>query len=428
MWSFGHEGRTKQYKTKISEWGYFKNTRRANAIAILREKALRERSEKQSQFFVGQRPVKVWNVDRYLERHKVQVPRQGSLIHTRKITMKQLVCRTPPPAERPLQTPEPWMIPEKFLYGLDGLIRGSFESGAWRFFDNERLIESSPDAEGEQRQIMAFLQSIDQGRAAAQIGDNSLAGNRWRSAFLEIEYLMKGNYHDIIPNVISKLNDLNDRGFQGVATMLVNHIASLCHEYQKNGYQIAPIFVGFDKIDLKSLDGLEERIWTMFQSIFSTYVGPQCYNTFVLKMDGARRRLRRSERENIDECLPPLAPLEKEFGQMNCRSLDVLRLRLEILSERGQYQEVTKEAPLLIQRADGKWNDPWQRCYFLIKAFYLAGSAHFYLGNLESARHHLNQALYLDAEFCKFDSSDQFNTERFHVHEMLGLMSLSSSD
>ena len=425
---FGHENRTKQYKTKIGEWGYFKNNRRADAIAILREKALRERSEKQSQFFVGQCPVKVWNVERYLKRYKVQILRQESLATARKISMKQLVCRTPPPAERPLQTSEPWMIPEKFLYSLDGLIRGSFESGAWRFFDNERLIESSPDAVGEQRHIMTFLQSIDQGRAAAQIGDNPLAGDRWRLAFLEMEYLMKGNYHDIIPNVVSKLNDLNDWGFQGVATMLVNHIASLCHEYQKTGHQIAPIFVGFDRIDLKSLDGLEERIWTMFHSIFSTYVGPQCYNIFVVKMNGARRRLRRSGRENIDECLAPLAPLEKEFGPMNCRPLDVLRLRLEALSERGQYQQVTEEAPLLIQRADGKWNDPWQRCYFLIKAFYYAGSAHFYLGSLESARHHLNQALYLDAEFCKFDNSDQFNAERLLMHEKLGLMSVSLSD
>ncbi|KAL9042671.1 MAG: hypothetical protein Q9214_003711, partial [Letrouitia sp. 1 TL-2023] len=413
---------TKQYKTKIGEWGYFKNTRRADAVAILREKALRKGSEKQSLFFVGQRPVKIWNVERHVQRYKVQISRERSLVNTRKTTMKQLVCRTPPPAERPLQTPEPWMITEKFLYGLDGLIRGSFESGAWKFFDNERLIESSPDTVREQRRIMTFLQSIDQGRAAAQIGDNLLAGDRWRLAFLEIEYLMKGNYHDIIPNVISKLNDLNNWGFQGVTTMLVKHIASLCHEYQRSGHQIAPIFVGFDRIDLRSLDGLEERIWTMFHSIFSTYVGSQCYNTFVMKMDGAKRRLRRGERENIDECLPSLAPLEKEFGPMNCRPLDVLRLRLETLSERGQYQQVTEEAPLLIQRADGKWNDPWQRCYFLIKAFYCAGSAHFYLGNLESARHHLNQALYLDAEFCKFDSSDQFNTERLHMHEKLGIL------
>ena len=424
----GHESRTKQYKTKIGEWGYFKNTRRADAIAILREKTLRKGSGKQSLFFIGQRPVKICKVERYLQKYKVQIPRQESLANSRNPAIEQLVCWTPPPAERPLQTPEPWMIPEKFLFGLDGLIRGSFESGTWRFFDGERLIESSPDAAGEQRRIMTFLQSIDQGRAAAQIGDNLLAGNRWRLAFLEIEYLMKGKYHDIIPNVISKLNDLNNWGFQGVATMLINHIASLCHEYQRSGHQIAPIFVGFDKVDLKSLNGLEERIWTMFHSIFSTYVGPQCYNTFVMKMNRAKRRLRHSERENIDECLPPLVPLEKEFGPMNCRPLDVLRLRLETLSERGQHQQVTEEAPLLIQKADGKWNDPWQRCYFLIKALYCAGSAHFHLGNLESARHHLNQALYLDAEFCKLDSSDQFNTERAHMHEKLRLLSVSSSN
>ena len=116
------------------------------------------------------------------------------------------------------------------------------------------------------------------------------------------------------------------------------------------------------------------------------------------------------------------------FGPVNCCPLDVLRLRVEILYQRGQYQRVTEEASLLIQRADRKQNDPWQRHYFLIKALYHTGSAHYYLGNHESTKQCLGYALYLDDEFCKIDGSDQFNSERVFMHEKLELLRVVSLD
>lgn len=347
MCFFPGENRIKQYKTKISEWGYFKNTRRADAIAILRERALREERGKKSLFLTHQRPADLQKVERHLKRYKVRVFRKQNFEGSGRVAMTELVSRTPPPIGESLRVPEPWIVLEKFLFALDGLVRGLFESGDWRFHDNERLIESSSDVEEEQRRLMGFLSGLDQGCAAAQIGNSRLAGDRWRSAFLEVEYLMKGSFHNIVSNVVSKLVDLADWGFHGLATMLLNHIACLCQEYARSNHPIAAVFIGFDKINIDSLGGLEERTWTMLHSIFDAYIGNQCYNTFVLRIDGAKRRLRRSKQENMDECLPPLAPLEKEFGPLNCRSLDIMRLRLETLTYRGQYQQVTDEAPLL---------------------------------------------------------------------------------
>lgn len=365
------------------------------------------------------------DVERYRQRNKIQVASPTYQLESQQYTTNQLVCRTPPPAERPLQAPLQLVIPEKILYGLDILIRGSFESGAWKFHDNERLIESSPTAALEQRRIMNFLNGIDLGCTAARSGNNMLAGDQWRRAFLELENLVKGTYHDIIPNLISKLNDLNNWGFADIASMMIRHIAQLCLEYQKSNYPVSLIFTHFDGVSLDCISGLEDQIMALFHKVFYVYLGSQCYNTFVMMMNRAKRRLSRCEWVDIDQCLPPLLPLDDMFGPANCRPLDVLRLRVEVLYQRMQYQRVTEEAFVLVQRADTKQNDPWQRHYFLIKGLYHAGSAHYYLGNHESAKQCLGYALYLQEEFCKIDVTDQFNSERILMQEKLELLGVT---
>ena len=355
---------------------------------------------------------------RYIRRHKKQLdddPRSDDVPRD----SDRVICRTPPPTQGLLQAPQQILIPEKLLYSLDGLIRESFESGAWRFFDNERLIESSPAAVAEQRALMSFLGSVDQGCTATRIGHLVLADAHWQRAIVELEVLLRGTYHDIIPNIISKLTDLDDWGFADVANRLMREMVGIASACKHSGIVIFPLYEAFDGLILEGMSELEDRVWEMFHSVFQLYLGSYCYNTFVMMMDRAQRKLQRDKDLNIDHHLPPLQPLDDQFGILNCRSLDVLRMRVETFYQRREYVRVTEEASSLIVRAERKLNDPWKRHYFLIKAYYHSGNAHFYLGNFESTTQHLSYALYLEEEFCKLDQSYQFGSERIFMKEKL---------
>jgi tetratricopeptide (TPR) repeat protein len=389
----------------------------------------RKAAGKDSEFYWQQRPINMDDIQRYSQRNKIKIiPRpQSSIPTSRQLTSNELVCRTPPPAERPLQLPPQLRIPEKVFHDVDRLVRRSFESGAWRFAGNERIINSSPAMEEEQKHIMVYLSSVDLGCAAVGTGDFSSGVAQWQRAFLVVEDLIKGAYHDIIPNMLTKLTDLHNRGFSDVASMMMQHISQLCLAYQNSDHPISQVFAKLNDISVEHLVEVEDKIRTLFHKIFEVYLGSNCYNTFVMDMDRAKRRLDSSELADLDKCLPSLSSLDEVFGSTNCRPLDVLRLRIEIMYQRRQYQALVEEALVLIDRADKKHDDPWQRHYFLIKAYYYSGSSHFHLGNYECAKVYLECALHLYEKFLEIDWSDQFDSEKAFMLEKLEFMKLALS-
>ena len=314
-------------------------------------------------------------------------------------------------------------IPERILYNVDSMIRKSFGIKEWYFLDKDRLIESSEYAHIEKGNIMSLLSGIDLGCAFAQAGDSESAVHHWCQASLQLESLLKGRFHDIIPNLICKLNDLLDRGFSDVAEKMIDHISKLCSIYLPAGYPIAAIFQCLNRVDLAHLPGLESRLLGMYHNLFEYHVGGQCYNTFVMNINAAKRILERYEWTDIDMTLPALEPLELAHGLANCRSLDVLRMKIETLYHRGQYLELIPTAQLLKNRADTKRDDPWQRSYFMIKALYYGGRAHVILGNDESARLWLGEALFLEDIFTRtVDGSGQFTSEKVLMQDTLAAL------
>lgn len=312
-------------------------------------------------------------------------------------------------------------IPEKILHKVEMLIQKSFETGSWRFFHNERLINSSDEAAQEQKNVMTWISDIDLGLAAAACGDGELAFRRWDDACESMKPLVLGQYHGIVPNLIWKISDLHRAGFPRKAREMMNHIAEFSRQCHSR-YPVSELFRQLDGIDLHSIGGFEDRILEIFQMWFLFYLGDRCYNTFVMRMDGARQKALRDDWADIHALLPDLSELDSLYGPTNCRPMDVLRLRLEILHARKQHSQIITEAETLIPRASAKTYDPWQQHYFLIKAFYYGGHAHLELGNQESARHWYGRALKLIDDFQLFDQSNQFLVQQLGMQESLGLI------
>lgn len=70
-----------------------------------------------------------------------------------------------------------------------------------------------------------LLVNLDSGCASAQAEDFVVAGNHWKAAFIDLEILVKGQYHDIVPNLIQKITDVRRQGLPDLAEKLQQHIA-----------------------------------------------------------------------------------------------------------------------------------------------------------------------------------------------------------
>lgn len=427
------------YKARLEKWGYQKNTSRHTVTAVLREKKQRESQGKESTFFFRGRPIDLEKVERFRDRARIQhterpinlerVEGQRSLAQVNTSNGLQfhpagLVSKTPPrsPLQRSLSTPRVWNIPEKLMYNIDIYIKGSFEHGDWSFNGNERLIESSQNQESEQTSVMSFLDGLDTGCRYFADGNADVGGLYWRRAFREIDSLVQGTYHGVLPNMIIMINELDDKNHREAATKLKSYAAQACIARQSPGHARTAIFKALADVDMDDMKELEIKIMTCFTQLFELYVGPRCYSTFVMQMDLARRRMLRGEA--IDRCLPDLSVLDSTFGPINHRSLDVIRLRMEFLYRGKEYAEVKKYALLLIERAGTIEGDEWRRIYFLVKGGYHLGMAQYFTANYADAIRDLSRCLEWEEEMWKVDKTGQFNTEKIEMLERLENMAL----
>jgi hypothetical protein len=198
------------------------------------------------------------------------------------------------------------------MYHIDNYIKSSFECGKWYFISNERLIESSERAPVEQKSVMPFLDGLDTGCRYFTERKADVGGFYWRKAFREIETLVQGTYHGIIPNMVFKINDLDVNSHREAAMMIKNYAAQCCLARQSPDHARTSIFRALADIGMEQMKELEMMIMTCFLRLFELYVGPRCYSTFVMEMDIARWRILRGE--PLGRCLPTLSDLDVKFG------------------------------------------------------------------------------------------------------------------
>jgi hypothetical protein len=408
----------------------------------VREKGRRELQGKETTFFLRDRPVDLEKVEKFRKRERIQHMKQQINLEkvqelhsvdrdqtSRGMPLLQakptgLISRTPPrsPLQRPLASPQVWKIPEKLMYHIETYIKGSFECGDWHFFHNERLIESSKHQASEMTSVMSYLDGLDTGCRYFAEGKADVGGLYWRKAFREIETLVQGTYHGIIPNMIFKVNDLDDNGYREAAIMMKSYAAQCCLGRQSPEQVRTAIFRALADADMDQMKELEIMIMSCFARLFKVYVGPRCYSTFVMEMDLARRRILRGE--PLDHCLPDLSDLDAKFGPINHRSLDVIRLQMEFLFQRKEYAEVEKTASLLIERASTVEGDEWRRLYFLVKGGYHLDVTQYHTANYAAAMETLSTCLKWEEEIWKVDNTGQFNSEKVEMLERLEDMAL----
>ncbi|KAG4444026.1 hypothetical protein IFR05_000486 [Cadophora sp. M221] len=427
------------YKARLEKWGFHKNTKRRDVLAILREKKLRELTGNESAFFIRNRPVDLEKIEKFRKRDRIEPIEQSinprrlqelpsldqrpevrqSKLSQVQFQARELVSKTPPasPIQRLLSSPRQWRVPEKLFYDVDLYIKGSFESGEWRFNGNELIIESSKSQPAERNALHAFLGGLDTGCRYFAAGKADVGGLHWRGAFREIDNIVQGTYHDILPNVIQKVNDLNDGNHRPAAVMLTKYVAESSAARRSTGHATTAIFKALAEADIDQMKELERVIMTQFTELFELYLGSRCYNSFVMKMNLARRRLFRGKL--LRDCLPDLSALDITFGLTNRRPLDVIRLQIEVLWHRKMYADVVTQALVLLERAEMIENDEWQRLYFLIKSWYYLGSAQSRLGNHHAAMNDLSDFLVAEEAFCRIDQTGLFNPEKIEILEVL---------
>lgn len=415
------------YKNRLKKWGYNRNTKRSVVLAVERHK--NEAEGNKVPVYLNERPLDMKRIENFRKRERIQAsssrPAQAKPplpdLHVQGLVRKTQPNSAPSPT---LASPLTLRTPEELISNMSNYIKGSFEVKNWRMNGMEQIIFSSKNQELDVDRLQSFLTALDTGCSNFATGDRYSGEVQWRKAFREIEPLVQGDYHDIIPNIVQKINDLNEGGHPQFAEVLKTHVAQLGSGFQQ-GHIKASIYGSLADVSLDQMRNLEEVIMRCCSDLFELYLGDRCYNSFVMKMDMARRRLSQGQWVDISDNLPALSILDHKFGLSDRRPLDVIRLRIETLYQRKQYMEARAHSSMLIQRAETIENDEWQRHYFLIKGLYYAGTSSCYItGNQLVAESNLSRCFGLIEDFYQLDHTfAMFDTEKIDIIERMEQMS-----
>lgn len=322
-------------------------------------------------------------------------------------------CRTPPPTTSvSLLREEQWRIPEKLLFDVDVLLKGSFESGVWSWNGKDQIIRSSTEQDHERQLLHDFLGGLTSGCEAAAIRNFDSAGALWRSAFENVDHLVQGQYHDIVPNLIQKINDLNHDGYEELARELLRHIVACSQSFLPPNKSTKSIYLGLGDLGLNHMRAMEELIMQCFMQRFEFYLGAMSYNSFVMMMNHARRKLYHDPWVRLEDVLPPVDFLDRTYGASDRRALDVIGLRIEVAQKRKRYALVETEAPIMIQRSERILNDDWLRCYNLTRAWFDLGCAQYFLRKKGPAISSFDKALASDDGLRNVEACNIFDPER----------------
>jgi hypothetical protein len=133
-------------------------------------------------FTVRDRPVVLENVERYQKRNRIFDVNKRPVFDRWKIITRTSSAERLHSSKKTLSVPQLWRIPEKFLFNADICIECSFESGAWKFQDNELFIQSSEFQSSEQNSLHAFIGALGTGCTNFVAGKPETAGLYWRRA------------------------------------------------------------------------------------------------------------------------------------------------------------------------------------------------------------------------------------------------------
>lgn len=354
--------------------------KREQAFAILQERDRRKAEGKMSDFSVQSRPVDLHKVELHWQRSDFENSSLQDSSSSRDLTARQIMCRTPPPSTVvSLLRGEHWRIPEKILFDVDHLIKGSFKGGIWKWNGRDQIVHSSNNQQTERALLHNFLGCFTSGCEAADGQNFSLAGSYWRKVFKDVELLVRGQYHDIVPNLVQKINDLNREGRADLAHILKHHIAACGQQFTDSNRSTVSIYTALKHLDMANMLAMEESIMKFLNELFKLYLGPRSYNSFVMMMNYARRRLYQDDWVRIEDVLPSVDSIDRAFGVSDRRTLDIISMRIEVAHRRKMYEVVETEAPILIYRAKLIQDDDWQRFYNLTRACFDLSCAQFLL-------------------------------------------------
>ncbi len=334
------------------------------------------------------------------------------------------------PRPRVLQSPDALHIFETLLDSAINYIEGSFGNKTWKMNGMERIITSSSRQESDLEDLHAFLTAVDSRCSYFAACNAYVGGMCWRQAFMKIETLVRSSYHDVIPNIIQKINDLQDQNHVQFAEVLKRHVSQLGTINRPVGDVQASIYKVLASIRLDQMRDLEEMLMNCYSKLFDAYLGDRCYGSFVMTMDSVNRKVLHNKAVDLNDVLPSLSILDTKFGPTDRRALDVLRFRIETLFDRKQYRETHTYCSILIDRAEIITNDEWQRHYFLIKGLYYAGSTALHITGCQPiAEQNLSRCYDLIEHFHKMNfNSRMFSYEQAQVLEHLVQLTCSSEN
>lgn len=276
------------YKRKIKLWGLDKKNKEHEVLEILRLEAQRAAEGKRSTFVLRGRVVNMHDLRRYLKRKGRSLQARNNpglqgkgICSGREFEAIDLVCSTPSPITSVADPSSMLDRQESFYVIFSQYLLSSIESGAWAPSHGSTSLNSSLSSCGRWVDI---LETINLGAARFNDGRHKQAMWHWRTAFTQLEVVVRSwNYYQLL-NLISGIGRLAACS-ESIARMLLQHLSKLISTITQSENPQQRILKSLSHLDPATFADLLLFTRRACLPIFSTHFSD--YEDFVLFWEAA---------------------------------------------------------------------------------------------------------------------------------------------
>ena len=383
------------YKAKIDAWKINKKLGKKDYLAALqslKQQGLRKRA---ADIIVGDRVVPIRKLKRFCRNSNIEFPGdkvKNTMPTTPTIRSIASKPKSPEPALHILTGQEK---PARLFSCFERYVNEMFDNGSWKSTGTDEEIEESIfSTEGlmlveEQYDILWISKELlDEGKGSYR------TGQCWNKLFENMNSLLVSTYPTVLRRLIAFVDYFFLLELGDVAKQLHAYIPQMAARILSKDDPKRKMFEALADVDpnREMLKYCSANIAKQFADILADKFGAGSRVAYRRKLDHLRILESGSPSGSLDDRLPPVSEVDRQFGPFSDVAMTLLSTRISLHIKRKENEQVLEVAPQLLFRTDHALRN-YRACRFLIQANIHLGIALYELKHFEDSRIRFEKAL-----------------------------------
>lgn len=409
------------YKAKVEAWKINKKLGMKEyhaALQVIKEQCLHG---KYTEIVVGDRVVPLRKLKRFCRTHNIDFPTQSAVTSaTAGSRTQKLIASKPVSLPNTLDAPECYRNPARLFECFKRYVYKMFSNGTWKLTGTDAEIEASVFATKNLMLVEEQYDILWISKAFQEEDNKKALSSCWNRLFENMASLLRSTYPTVLRRIIVFVEYFHNLDLPELAAYLHKYVPQMASEILPETDPRRSMFeaLAYVDSDQKTMQYCYENIARLFAEILEKELGAKSAVAYRRRLDYIRNSERRQPSESLDDRLPSLYQVDREYGPFSDVAMGLLSTRLILHYKRKEYDKVLEVGPQLVFRTEHAPHN-YRACRFLIQAQVYLGLALYELKHFEDSRQRFKRALEENSRPQAFHSGHECFYETHRCMTML---------